>query len=481
MDLPSIFPPERRLFTNRTLNMRSLGAVGFDMDYTLIHYDSEAWERRAYEYTRERLLADGYPVAKLEYDPRAFTLGLVIDRELGNVVKANRFGFVKRGAHGTRMMAFDEIRHTYSRVQVDLSESRWEFMNTLFSLSEACLWAQLVDALDAGELPAPLGYTDVHRLVKERLDATHMEGRLKAEVASAPERFVVLDPELGLTLMDLRAAGKRLLLVTNSEWEYTRSMMSHALDPYLPAGQSWRDLFDLVVVEARKPGFFNRDNPAFEIVDEQGLLRPVSGGLKLGGAYVGGNARLVERLLDLPGDQILYVGDHVFADVLVTKDILRWRTCLVLRELEAEVRELANFRTGQLELDDLMAAKELLEAEQAGLRLALQRAEAGYGPPLPRPSGEVRRRLSALRTELESLDARIGPLAADAGKLVNERWGPLMRAGNDKSHLARQVERYADVYTSRVSNFLHHTPFVYLRSPRGTMPHDRGGVLDGSE
>ena len=47
-----------------------------------------------------------------------------------------------------------------------------------------------------------------------------------------------------------------------------------------------------------------------------------------------------------------------------------------------------------------------------------------------------------------------------------------MRAGNDKSHLARQVERYADIYTSRVSNFLYQTPFVYLRSPRGSLPHD---------
>jgi hypothetical protein len=47
-----------------------------------------------------------------------------------------------------------------------------------------------------------------------------------------------------------------------------------------------------------------------------------------------------------------------------------------------------------------------------------------------------------------------------------------MRTGNDKSHLAFQVERYADVYTSKVSNFLAATPFVYLRSARGSLPHD---------
>ena len=47
-----------------------------------------------------------------------------------------------------------------------------------------------------------------------------------------------------------------------------------------------------------------------------------------------------------------------------------------------------------------------------------------------------------------------------------------MRTGNDKSHLAKQVERYADIYMSRVSNFLLYTPYVYLRSPRGSLPHD---------
>jgi len=52
------------------------------------------------------------------------------------------------------------------------------------------------------------------------------------------------------------------------------------------------------------------------------------------------------------------------------------------------------------------------------------------------------------------------------------RWGPLLRAGNDKSYLARQVERYADIYMSRVSNFLFQTPQGYLRSPRGSLPHD---------
>src|SRR5437868_2098190 len=127
-------PPTRRMYCNRTLNMRSLKAVGFDMDYTLVHYHTEAWERRAYDHVKRRLLERRWPVEALEFDPDLVTIGLVFDVELGNIVKPNRFGYVVRAAHGTRVLDFEEQRQTYSRVLVDLAEPRWVFVNTLFPL-----------------------------------------------------------------------------------------------------------------------------------------------------------------------------------------------------------------------------------------------------------------------------------------------------------------------------------------------------------
>jgi hypothetical protein len=214
--------------------------------------------------------------------------------------------------------------------------------------------------------------------------------------------------------------------------------------------------------------------PLYEVVDEQGLLRPALRGLEQGGLYHGGNASLVEAHLGLSGEEILYVGDHVFVDVNMSKSLLRWRTALVLHELEGEIRAILAFAPEQARLNALMADKEEVQRTYTHLRLLLQRAEHGYGEPPELSVGELQRRLSEVRSKIAELDGRIAPLARQSAELVNRRWGPLMRTGNDKSHLARQVERYADIYMSRVSNFLHATPFVYLRSPRGSLPHDPG-------
>lgn len=467
-------PHGRGIFCNRTLNLRSVRAIGYDMDYTLVDYRVDAFERMVYAQARERLASEGWPVESLAFDAGMVTRGLVIDTELGNLVKANRFGFVKRAMHGTRMLSFQEQREAYAQTLVDLGDSRWVFLNTLFSLSEGCLYAQAVDLLDQGALPRPFEYASLYRHIRARVDAQHLEGHLKAAIAADPERYVVQDEEAPLALLDQKAAGKKLLLITNSEWSFTSKMMTHAYDRHLPGAMTWRQLFDVVIVAARKPAFFIEHGPFFEVVDEEGLLRPLNGPLRSGGIYLGGSAGQVERDFGVAGDEILYVGDHMFGDVHVSKRTLSWRTALVLRELEGEVEALAAYHPVELRLMELMREKGQLETRLSQARLALQRQQADYGPGGGGDAASLEARIQDLRGQLLSLDAKIAPLAMAGTELTNVRWGLLTRAGNDKSHLTRQIERYADIYTSRVSNFLHATPYAYFRSPRGSLPHDPG-------
>ena len=108
-EMPAV-TPERRVFCNRTLNLRSVRTIGYDMDYTLVHYDVEEWERGAFDHVKEHLLSQGWPIAQLEFDQDRFTLGLAFDLELGNLVKATRFGYVVRALHGTEALSFEELR-----------------------------------------------------------------------------------------------------------------------------------------------------------------------------------------------------------------------------------------------------------------------------------------------------------------------------------------------------------------------------------
>jgi HAD superfamily 5'-nucleotidase-like hydrolase len=472
LDSTPMPPVARRIFCNRTLNLRAVKAIGYDMDYTLVHYRVEPWERRAYDELKGKLATLGWPVADLAFDPELLTRGLIIDTELGNVVKANRFGYVTRAFHGTRPLSFDDQRTVYGRTLVDLAEERYQFLNTLFSLSEGCMYAQLVDRLDQDLIPGALGYADLYRVVRDGIDEAHMEGALKAAILADPGRYVERDEELALTLLDQREAGKKLLLITNSDWPYASRMMSYCLDSFLPKGLRWRDLFELVIVSARKPSFFTHSMPLFEVVNEEGLLRPCNGALSRDRLYVGGDARRIEASLGMSGEEILYVGDHIFVDVHVSKNVLRWRTALVLREMEEEMAALEAFSSLQAELATMMEEKVSLEFRFSQARLQLQRLQGGYGPAVGNTAGELKAAMAALRARLVALDERIAPIARAGGEICNPHWGLLMRAGNDKSHLARQVERYADIYTSRVSNFLFESPFVYLRAPRGSLPHD---------
>ena len=462
-------PPERGVFANRTLNMRAVQAVGYDMDYTLIHYRVEEWEGAAFRKACEQLRAKGWPVGDLEFDPDQFTIGLTFDLQLGNILKATRFGYVVRSRHGGEMLSFDEQRTCYRETVVELSDPRFRFMNTLFELSRASLFSQLVDIHDERSLPGVGSYADLYREIDEALSEAHIAGSLKAEIVADPDRFVSSDPDIVQTLADQRAAGKRLLLITNSDWSYTRRMMSYCFDRYCPGDTTWRDLFELVIVSANKPRFFSKTDPIYRVVDEErSLLHPHSGALESGHVYFGGNARLVERSLGISGGQPLYVGDHLFGDVHVTKDVLRWRTALIVRELEAEISDAIGSADQQEMLERLMKEKVAAERQHARLRVDLQRDRETNSTTATGSKDE----LDSLSAAIEDLDDRIAPLAQATTEQGSLTWGPLMRAGNDKSLFARQVERYADVYTSRVSNLCYETPFAYLRAARGSLPHD---------
>ena len=206
----------------------------------------------------------------------------------------------------------------------------------------------------------------------------------------------------------------------------------------------------------------------FEVASDEGLLRPSRAITSSDTVYFGGSAKQVEQYLGLSGDQIVYFGDHMSGDVETSKSVLRWRTGLILSELEDEVRATAASRSSSASCRK-NGAKQRIEGEIALCKLEVARANQRVSQAsIP----DIEKQLQALRSALASLDSTIAPLAKIASELGNPRWGLLLRAGGDKSLLARQLETFADIYAARVSHL--ETPYSYYRPMRVPLPHEIG-------
>jgi len=478
-------PAERQVFVNRNLRMDRIEAVGFDMDYTLAIYQLRELEELAFAMTAARLVAHhGYPAELTEarYDPAFVIRGLVVDKQHGNLFKMDRHNHVGRGFHGRRAIPGEALHRLYREEKIHLSSPRFAWIDTLFALPEACLFAEAVERLEgAGAVYDPVKLFDD---VREAIDTIHRDGSLKKVVMGDLARYLVKDPELGAALHRLRSGGKRLFLLTNSLADYTDAVMRHVLDGLLPEYPSWRNYFDAVVAGAQKPAFFSERRPLL-VLGADGQPAGEATSLERGRTYQGGDLLRLEELLGTGGDRVLYVGDHIYGDILRSRKSSLWRTCLVVEELEREIAWLTGHRETLAELARLEGLQIRLEDAIASHRTALNQAERrlereatdGDRPPLEAERRRLKGELEALRRALRDCQGRLLEVARELEAGVNPTWGLTFKEGNENSRFGEQVEDYACLYTSRVSNLRFYSPMERYRSPRAAMPHERATVV----
>ncbi|HEX9051673.1 MAG TPA: HAD-IG family 5'-nucleotidase [Anaeromyxobacter sp.] len=475
-------PRARQIFVNRNLRMDKIEAVGFDMDYTLAMYQLVRLETLAFRMTLARMMeAHGYPreLGSLVYDPAFVIRGLVVDKRHGNIFKMDRHNHVGRCYHGRRPLADDELRRLYRNEKIHLSSPRFAWIDTLFALPEACLFAEVIDLLEG--MRRDVDYGKLFDDIRESIDTVHRDGSLKAEVRKDLSRYLVKDPELGPALHKLRSGGKKLFLVTNSLWDYTDAVMSAVLDGMLPEYPSWRNYFDAVVTGAAKPAFFSERRPLWAL-GPAGEKAGEAASLERGRTYEGGDLPTLERLLGISGDRILYVGDHIYGDILRSKKSSLWRTCMVVEELE---RELAWLERNQERLAELSRLEDLrvriedeIAVHRSGLNALDRRLERDAADAAGRERLDAERRrqklqLERLRRACREADERVHALEETVENGLNAYWGLTFKEGNENSRFGEQIEVYACIYTSRVSNFVFYSPMQYFRSPRAAMAHER--------
>ncbi len=458
-----------RIFVNRTLNLKRIGYLGFDMDHTLVRYNSANFEGLAHRKMLEKLVADrSYPetILKLKFSYDHSIRGLVIDKAKGNVLKLSRYSAIRVSYHGIKPIDYREQLKLYKSVYIDLRDPNYLSIDTSFSIAFAGLFMQLVDLKDSTEksLPDYLGIAEDLTFV---LDRAHRDGSLKEEVRRNLDQYILKDPGVVAGLEKFKKHGKKLFLLTNSDFPYTKLLLDYTINPFVKDHKGWMDLFDYVVTSASKPRFFMDNMRFLKINPDDGSMTNVNNKLEPG-LYQGGSANVFTHDLNVAPDEILYIGDHIYGDILRLKKDCAWRTALVVEEIEDEIKKERKNEPILSQINKLMDQKIPLEIKVDKL----------IGEQIENDTKKHDETIRKLLHEISDLDKAVSPLIKQQQQLFNPYWGEVMRTGIEESYFAYQVERFACVYMAKLEDLLHVSPRTYFRSHRRPLAHDLDTKVD---
>ncbi|XP_039532852.1 5'-nucleotidase, cytosolic II, like 1 isoform X2 [Pimephales promelas] len=475
-----------RVFVNRSLTLENIKCYGFDMDYTLAVYKSPEYESLGFELLRDRLVSIGYPHELLgyTYDPTFPTRGLVYDTTYGNLLKIDSNGNILVCTHGFEYLRGEQVDEYYPNKFIQRDDTdRFYVLNTLFNLSETYLYACLMDffakstrykncmkGFKHGDLF--MSHRSMFQDVRDAMDHLHDTGILKERTLKNLDKYVIKDPRLPVLLSRIKEVAK-VFLATNSDFNYTEGIMKYLLD--FPAGSKnpkkpWRSYFDLVVVDTRKPMFFAGGTVLRQVDTVTGKLRigTYTGDLQHGTVYSGGSSDMVCDLLDVKGKDILYVGDHIFGDILKSKKRQGWKTFLVVPEL---VKEL-HVWTDKTSMFEELRHLDIFLAELYHKSDELSSPES-YSSAIQNGSTAERHLDSGSQEspDISAIQRRI-KMVTYGMDLCYGKMGSLLRCGSTKTLFASQLLRYADIYSTTCLNLLNY-PFSYLfRAPHVLLPHE---------
>ncbi|XP_017107849.2 cytosolic purine 5'-nucleotidase isoform X1 [Drosophila bipectinata] len=454
-----------RVFVNRSLHLENIKYYGFDMDYTLAEYKSPQYEQLGFNLVKERLVQMGYPkeILQFEYDPTFPVRGLWFDTLYGNLLKVDAYGNILVCVHGFEFIKHHQVYELYPNKFLKLDESRVYVLNTLFNLPETYLLACLTDfftnsnefvrverGIKAGDFL--FTYKSIFQDVRRAVDWVHSDGDLKRRTTQNMAHYVKKDARLPTVLSRIRESGAKLFMLTNSDYTYTNEIMTYLFD--FPHGateeephRDWKTYFDVIVVDARKPLFFDEGTVLRQVDTKTGGLKIGThiGPLQPGQVYSGGSCELFTKFINAKGKDVLYVGDHIFGDILKSKKIRGWRTFLIVPEL---VREL-HVWTDECQL---FAELQNLDIKLGDLYRDLD------------SSAKVKPDISQLRTCIRDVTHKMD--------MAYGMMGSLFRSGSRQTFFSSQVVRYADVYAATLLNLIYY-PFSYMfRAPAMLLPHE---------
>ena len=218
-------------------------------------------------------------------------------------------------------------------------------------------------------------------------------------------------------------------------------------------GDHWQDYFDVVIIQAKKPDFFDHKNPSVfreysPKTDRMKWTRVEK--FKPNTIYAGGNIKELQQLTGWSGDQVLYFGDHVYADLADLSLNHGWRTGAIIEDIGEEIDKMnhedfkwtLNWST-VLKHKLIENFQDLAHSDDPDISCLLQSWSE------------------------EFLECR--KLLKDH---LNPKFGSVFRCRRNPSYFSRRLFTYSDIYTSKITNLNRYSLKHTFHPRRGVLPHE---------
>uniref|UniRef100_A0A8D0CHS4 5'-nucleotidase domain containing 3 n=1 Tax=Scleropages formosus TaxID=113540 RepID=A0A8D0CHS4_SCLFO len=421
------------IFANNEMSLQDIEIYGFDYDYTLAFYSSHL-HTLIFNIRFSFLLQ--YPEGLKEYDyiPNFVIRGLHYDVQKALLMKIDAFHYIQLGTvyRGLNPVPDKEVIAMYEGSHVPLEimsdfygksshgHTMKQFMD-IFSLPEMTLLSCVNDYF----MKHNIDYEPVHlyKDVKEAIGDVHVKGILYRAVEADIEKYICYGEQTHAVLRKLSENGKKMFLITNSPFDFVDRGMNYIV------GKDWRDLFDVVIVQADKPGFFNdRRKPFRRVTDNGVLLWDRIHKLEKGKIYKQGNLYEFLRLTGWRGSKVLYFGDHIYSDLADLTLKHGWRTGAIIPELRKEIK--------------IMNTEEYIHTMTwlQGLTGLVERMQVYRDPDSQAVVQEWIKEREEIRSQTKGF--------------FNSQFGSLFRTYHNPTYFSRRLSRFADIYMASLSCLL---------------------------
>lgn len=188
--------------------------------------------------------------------------------------------------------------------------------------------------------------------------------------------------------------------------------------------------------------------------------------LQMGNVFQGGNWLHLHKMLHIKsGDEILYVGDHLYSDVLRSKRTLGWRSMFIMPELEEEIKVFSD----TLEIRQTIAGLRKLRGE---LIMKSEEVRRTSNDQLDDDEATMKL-LEELKDDDATIKSALAALMMNWHASFHPIWGAMFNAGYQDSRFAFYVENYACLYSSKASNLGLTSSVRPFRPSMEMVPHDR--------